>query len=189
MIQPNQLPKLCRKLRHNSQNTVDDLDREHREMEAASSRRETSSPLEGDSSRCGPEHGLRGRGSGHPDASRNPRPARSSCIDFETSQRSLTGSFLTRNKSSSSFTHLPPARHAGNGLGRGYFFDPQASSRHPFSIWSRSVPQLPNRSFAKSFHPLTSATLQANLSQSSLRVASAKGRGAVAERRGPCFFP
>lgn len=65
----------------------------------------------------------------------------------------------------------------------------QAPSHHPFSIWSRSVPQLPNRSFAKSFRPLTSATLQANLFQSSLRVASAKGRGAVAERRGPCFFP
>ena len=59
-----------------STSMVDDLDRKHREMETASSRREASSSLEGDSSRCGSEHGLRGRTSGHPDASRNPRPAR-----------------------------------------------------------------------------------------------------------------
>ena len=53
-----------------------DLDREHREMETASSRRETSSPLEGDSSRCGPEHGLRERASGDEPPSRDTRPDR-----------------------------------------------------------------------------------------------------------------
>ena len=53
-----------------------DLDREHREVETASSRRETSSPLEGDSSRCGPEHGLRERASGDEPPSRDTRPDR-----------------------------------------------------------------------------------------------------------------
>jgi len=54
----------------------DDLDRKHREMETTSSRRETSSPLEGDSSRCGPEHGLRERASGDEPPSRDTRPDR-----------------------------------------------------------------------------------------------------------------
>jgi CRISPR-associated endonuclease/helicase Cas3 len=54
----------------------DDLDREHREMEAASSRGETSPSLEGDSSRCGPEHGLRERASGDEPPSRDTRPDR-----------------------------------------------------------------------------------------------------------------
>jgi CRISPR-associated endonuclease/helicase Cas3 len=54
----------------------DDLDREHREMETASSRGETSSPLEGDSSRCAPEHGLRERASGDEPPSRDTRPDR-----------------------------------------------------------------------------------------------------------------
>jgi len=54
----------------------DDLDRKHREVETASSRRETSSPLEGDSSRCGPEHGLReGAGRNEP-SPRDTRPDR-----------------------------------------------------------------------------------------------------------------
>jgi len=54
----------------------DDLDRKHREVETASSRRETSSPLEGDSSRCGPEHGLRERAGGDEPSSRDTRPDR-----------------------------------------------------------------------------------------------------------------
>jgi hypothetical protein len=53
-----------------------DLDRKHREMETASSRRETSSPLEGDFSRCGPEHGLRERASGDEPPPRDTRPDR-----------------------------------------------------------------------------------------------------------------
>jgi len=54
----------------------DDLDRKHREMETAASRRETSSPLEGDSSRCSPEHGLReGAGRNEP-SPRDTRPDR-----------------------------------------------------------------------------------------------------------------
>ena len=53
-----------------------DLDREHRDMETASSRRETSSPLEGDSSRCGSEHGLRERAGGDEPSSRDTRPDR-----------------------------------------------------------------------------------------------------------------
>ena len=53
-----------------------DLDRKNREVETASSRRETSSPLEGDSSRCGPEHGLR-KGAGRNEPSpRDTRPDR-----------------------------------------------------------------------------------------------------------------
>ena len=55
---------------------TDDLDRKHREMEAASSRGETSPSLEGDSSRCGPEHGLRERASGDEPPSRDTRPDR-----------------------------------------------------------------------------------------------------------------
>ncbi len=54
----------------------DDLDRKHREMETAASRRETSSPLGGDSSRCGPEHGFRERTSGDEPPSHNTRPDR-----------------------------------------------------------------------------------------------------------------
>ena len=54
----------------------DDLDQEHREMEAASGRRETSSPLEGDSSRCRSEHGVRKRAGGDEPPSRDARPDR-----------------------------------------------------------------------------------------------------------------
>jgi len=54
----------------------DDLDRKHREMETTASRRETSSPLEVDSSRCSPEHGLReGVGRNEP-SPRDTRPDR-----------------------------------------------------------------------------------------------------------------
>lgn len=53
-----------------------DLDREHRKVEAASRGRETSSPLEVDSSRCGSEHGLRERASGDEPPSRDTRPDR-----------------------------------------------------------------------------------------------------------------
>ena len=100
-----------------------DLDREHREMETASSRRETSSPLEGDSSRCGPEHGLRERASGDEPPSRVTRPDRATRFDFQTSQRFLYDSFLILIKSLLVYFHLRPSRHAGNGLGRGYFFE------------------------------------------------------------------
>jgi len=100
-----------------------DLDREHREMETASSRRETSSPLEGDSSRCGPEHGLRERASGDEPPSRDTRPDRATRFDFQTSPRLLSDSFLTLKRLLLVYFYLLPARHAGNGLGRGYFFD------------------------------------------------------------------
>ena len=67
-----------------------DLDREHREMETASSRRETSSPLEVDSSRCGPEHGLRERTSGDEPPARDTRPDRATRFDFRASERKLS---------------------------------------------------------------------------------------------------
>ena len=54
----------------------DDLDRKHREMEAASSRGETSPPLECNSARCGLEHGLREGASGDQPPSRDTRPDR-----------------------------------------------------------------------------------------------------------------
>jgi CRISPR-associated endonuclease/helicase Cas3 len=54
----------------------DDLDRKHREMETASSRGETPSALAGDSSRCGPEHGLRAGAGGDEPPSRDTRPDR-----------------------------------------------------------------------------------------------------------------
>jgi CRISPR-associated endonuclease/helicase Cas3 len=53
-----------------------DLDRKHREMETAASRRETSSSLAGDSSRCSPEHGLREGAGGDEPSSRDTRPDR-----------------------------------------------------------------------------------------------------------------
>ena len=99
-----------------------DLDRKHREMETAASRRETSSPLEGDSSRCSPEHGLGAGAGGDEPPSRDTRPDRATRFDFQTSPRFLYGSFLTIKRSLLGFFHLLPARHAGNGLGRGYFF-------------------------------------------------------------------
>jgi len=100
-----------------------DLDRKHREMETAASRRETSSPLEVDSSRCGPEHGLRERASGDEPSARDTRPDRATGFDFQTSPRLLSDSFLTLKRFLLVYFHLLPARHAGDGLGRGYFFD------------------------------------------------------------------
>ena len=54
----------------------DDLDRKHREMEKATSRGETPSPLAGDSSRRSPEHGLREGTGGDEPSSRDTRPDR-----------------------------------------------------------------------------------------------------------------
>ena len=89
-----------------------DLDREHREMETASSRRETSSPLEVDSSRCGPEHGLRERTSGDEPPARDTRPDRATRFDFRALARKLSFQrFLFA---------FSLARHAGNGLAGGY---------------------------------------------------------------------
>ena len=89
-----------------------DLDREHREMETASSRRETSSPLEVDSSRCGPEHGLRERTSGDEPPARDTRPDRATRFDFRASARKLSFQrFLFA---------FSLARHAGNGPAGGY---------------------------------------------------------------------
>ena len=51
-----------------------------------------------------------------------------------------------------------------------------------------AFPQPPHFASATHFHVLTIASLSPSFSTSSLRVASAKGRGAVAARRGPCFF-
>jgi len=67
---------LLEKIPHASYSMFDDLDRKHREMETAASRRETSSSLEGDSSRCGPEHGLRAGSGGDEPPSRDTRPDR-----------------------------------------------------------------------------------------------------------------
>jgi len=100
-----------------------DLDRKHREMETVASRRETSSPLEVDSSRCGPEHGLRERASGDEPPARDTRPDRATGFDFQTSPRLLSDSFLTLKRFLLVYFYLLPARHAGDGLGRGYFFD------------------------------------------------------------------
>jgi len=90
----------------------DDLDREHREMEKATSRRETSSPLEVDSSRCGPEHGLRERTSGDEPPARDTRPDRATRFDFRAPARKLSFQrFLFA---------FSLARHAGNGPAGGY---------------------------------------------------------------------
>ena len=67
----------------------DDLDQKHREMETALSRRETSSPLEGDCSRCGPEHGIREGARGVEPSSRHTRPDRATRFDFWARPRRL----------------------------------------------------------------------------------------------------
>jgi hypothetical protein len=89
-----------------------DLDRKNREVETASSRRETSSPLEGDSSRCSPEHGLpEGAGRNEP-PSRDTRPDRATRFDFRAPTRKLSFQrFLFA---------FSLARHAGNGPAGGY---------------------------------------------------------------------
>ena len=89
-----------------------DLDREHREVETASSRRETSSPLERDSSRCGPEHGLRERAGGDEPPPRDTRPDRATRFDFRAPTRKLSFQrFLFA---------FSLARQAGNGPAGGY---------------------------------------------------------------------
>ena len=60
----------------------DDLDQKHREMETALSRRDTSSPLEGDSSRCGTENGIREGARGDEPSSRDTRQDRATRFDF-----------------------------------------------------------------------------------------------------------
>jgi hypothetical protein len=67
---------LLEQIPHAAYSMSDDLDRKHREMETAASRRETSSSLAGNSSRCGPEHGLREGAGGDEPSSRYTRPDR-----------------------------------------------------------------------------------------------------------------
>ena len=84
----------------------DDLDQKHREMETALSRRETSSPLEGDSSRCGPENGIREGAHGDEPSSGDTRPDRATRFDFWARARRLSSRIPF---------YLPPARQAYYG--------------------------------------------------------------------------
>lgn len=57
---------------------------------------------------------------------------------------------------------------------------------HYLSLPAFTLP--PHFAYATHFPVLAVAVASTTFSTSSLRVASAKGRGAVAARRGPCFF-
>ena len=110
-----------------------DLDREHREMATAYSRRETSSPLEGDSSRCGPEHGLRERASGDEPPSRDTRPDRAT-------------RFIETTRGILSYSEIAPLRAVA-------FIDESRIYRADFST-PRKVPDL--GTFFLPFTPIAS---------------------------------